>query len=153
MFGPPAYSEPPEYYEDDLASERELARIKDAILNWAAKEYFEELGGKECLNWSVQDCIDNRILDEALLWTFCCGKTLKSSMQIRDLDLEAFLTECGIGDSHEQTVRWLIDSGLVEEDDVDANAEFILELLSKKTSEDEPPWVENGHIYWSRQNA
>lgn len=161
MFGPPCYSEPPEYYEDDLVFEREFARIKSEILSWTVKEYFEEIGGKECLSWSVQDCIDNCILDPMLMWDFAefyityrrevgdAEELIKK--EIFDWDLTTYLLEVGEEDCFEENVQWLIDNGLVDEEDIEDSVNFVLELLSEKMSEDEPPWIENSHIYWTRR--
>ena len=161
MFGPPAYSEPPEYYEDDLASERELTRIKDEILNWTAKEYFEEFGGKECLSWSIQDCIDNDILDEVLMWEFAkfyieyrreAGSDDELvKLEVLDWGLRTYLLEAGGEDCLDENVQWLVDNGLVDVEDIEDSANFVLDLLSEKTSEDDPPWIENSHIYWTRR--
>lgn len=161
MFGPPAYSEPPEYYEDDLAMERELIRVKDEILNWTVKEYFEELGGKECLKWPIQDCIENYTLDEPLLWDFVkfyVAYKLETGSdeelvkkEILGWSLRTCLLEVGGDDCLEENVQWLIDNNLVIEEDIEDCANFVLELLSEKTSEDDPPWIENSHIYWTRR--
>ena len=98
MFGPPAYSEPPEYYIDSSAEEQEFERLKQEILAWSILEYLEEFGVRP--DQSIQECIDNGVLDEAC---------------------------------------------------IEERANFVLRLTSEKTSEDDPPWIENSHIYWTRR--